>query len=176
MHADPKRRKEKEVEEKGREIERERKKRVKLTSSLEMLVSFFGTITPLLAPHGTIIVTLFESEPYTLWNIRDLARHSGLEVQTSFRFQADAYPGYSHARTLGNIEGGGGWKGESRAARTYVFQSKERKEAAPEAWEKKAKEGMSVVQKRREMKVEARKAEREKRKREDEESSDEDEG
>lgn len=138
-----------------------------------MLVSFFNTVTPLLAPDGTIIITLFESEPYTLWNIRDLARHSGLEVQLSFKFQADAYPGYSHARTLGNIEGGGGWKGEDRAARTYVFQSKEKKEAVPEAWEKKAKEGMSVVQKRRELKLEAKKVDKEKRKREEDESSDE---
>ncbi|TIA42660.1 hypothetical protein D6C78_00879 [Aureobasidium pullulans] len=83
-----------------------------------------GAVTPLLAPHGTVIVTLFEGEPYTLWNIRDLARHSGLEVQRSFRFQAEAYPGYSHARTLGNIEGGGGWKGEERPSRSYVFQHK----------------------------------------------------
>ncbi|KAI4726815.1 hypothetical protein E4T49_05495 [Aureobasidium sp. EXF-10728] len=90
----------------------------------EMLVSFFKAVAPLLAPHGTVIVTLFEGEPYTLWNIRDLARHSGLEVQRSFRFQADAYPGYAHARTLGNIEGGGGWKGEERPSRSYVFQHK----------------------------------------------------
>ncbi|KAI5209338.1 hypothetical protein E4T38_02421 [Aureobasidium subglaciale] len=90
----------------------------------EMLVSFFGAVTPLLAPHGTVIVTLFEGEPYTLWNIRDLGRHAGLEVQRSFRFQADAYPGYAHARTLGNIEGGGGWKGEERLSRSYVFQIK----------------------------------------------------
>jgi len=89
-----------------------------------MLVSFFKAASPLLAPEGTIIVTLFEGEPYTLWNIRDLARHSGLEVQRSFKFQADAYPGYAHARTLGNIEGGGGWKGEERPARSYVFQRK----------------------------------------------------
>lgn len=89
-----------------------------------MLVDFFRSASPLLAPAGTIIVTLFEGEPYTLWNIRDLARHSGLEVQTSFRFQSEAYPGYSHARTLGNIEGGGGWKGEERAARSYIFQRK----------------------------------------------------
>lgn len=95
-----------------------------LIMGAEMLVSFFKAVTPLLAPHGTVIVTLFEGEPYTLWNIRDLARHSGLEVQRSFRFQAEAYPGYSHARTLGNIEGGGGWKGEERPSRSYVFQHK----------------------------------------------------
>ena len=91
---------------------------------VEMLVTFFKTTAPLLASDGTIIVTLFEGEPYTLWNIRDLARHSGLEVQRSFKFQADAYPGYSHARTLGNIEGGGGWKGEDRLSRSYIFQAK----------------------------------------------------
>ena len=89
-----------------------------------MLVSFFRSAKPLLSPTGTIIVTLFEGEPYTLWNIRDLARHTGLEVQQSFKFRAEAYPGYSHARTLGNIDGGGGWKGEDRQARSYVFQVK----------------------------------------------------
>lgn len=90
----------------------------------ELLVKFFTSAIPLLEPSGTIIVTLFEGEPYTLWNIRDLARHTGLEVQRSFKFQPSAYPGYSHARTLGNIDGGGGWKGESRESRSYVFQKK----------------------------------------------------
>ncbi|KAF7188985.1 25S rRNA (uridine-N(3))-methyltransferase [Pseudocercospora fuligena] len=95
----------------------------------ELLVNFFKAAINLLAASGTIVVTLFEAEPYTLWNIRDLARHSGLEVQRSFKFLADAYPGYSHARTLGNIEGGGGWKGEDREARSYVFQKKGEKGA-----------------------------------------------
>jgi 25S rRNA (uracil2634-N3)-methyltransferase len=90
----------------------------------ELLVSFFKAAIPVLSEHGTIVVTLFEGEPYTLWNIRDLARHSGLEVQRSFKFVAEAYPGYSHARTLGNINGGGGWKGEDRDARSYIFQKK----------------------------------------------------
>ncbi len=80
-------------------------------------------------PGSSIIVTLFEGEPYTLWNIRDLARHSGLEVKQSFRFQASAYPGYKHARTLGVVKGkngevGGGWKGEERAARSFEFVRK----------------------------------------------------
>ncbi|KAJ9643097.1 hypothetical protein H2199_004620 [Coniosporium tulheliwenetii] len=91
----------------------------------ELLVAFFRAALPLLVPDGTIIVTLFEGEPYTLWNIRDLARHVGLRVGRSFRFSADAYPGYKHARTLGNIEGDGGWKGEERPARTYVFEKAE---------------------------------------------------
>ncbi|KAH8815585.1 hypothetical protein F5884DRAFT_183250 [Xylogone sp. PMI_703] len=104
----------------------------------ELLVSFFTRAIPSLRPCPTppttappsIIVTLFTNPPYTLWNIRDLARHSGLAVQTSFRFQAAAYPGYRHARTLGVVkskkgEGEGGWKGEERDARSYVFVRKE---------------------------------------------------
>ncbi|EOD47838.1 putative protein of unknown function DUF2431 protein [Neofusicoccum parvum UCRNP2] len=51
----------------------------------ELLVSFFTAALPLLSPtanpdsavspNPTIVVTLFEGEPYTLWNVRDLARH-----------------------------------------------------------------------------------------------------
>lgn len=85
---------------------------------------------------GQIIVTIFEGEPYTLWNIKDLARHAGLVVVTSFKFPWKSYPGYSHARTLGIVESGGGkagdedeskrggWKGEDREARSYVFEVK----------------------------------------------------
>ncbi|KAL8667606.1 MAG: hypothetical protein Q9202_000461 [Teloschistes flavicans] len=91
----------------------------------ELLVNFFNAATPLLAPAGTVVVTIFEGEPYSLWNIRDLARHVGLKVGRSFKFQSEAYPGYKHARTLGNIEGGVGWKGEDRDARTYIFEIKD---------------------------------------------------
>lgn len=96
----------------------------------ELLVEFFKRALLSLAPGGTVIVTLFEGEPYTLWNVRDLARHSGLQVERSFRFQASAYPGYHHARTLGVVKNkqgdvGGGWKGEDRAARSYVFVRKD---------------------------------------------------
>ncbi|KAI2612613.1 uncharacterized protein GGS25DRAFT_126607 [Hypoxylon fragiforme] len=97
----------------------------------ELLVEFFKRAMLSLAPGGSIIVTLFEGEPYTLWNIRDLARHMGLLVERSFRFQASAYPGYHHARTLGvvrskkNGEVGGGWKGEDRPARSYVLIQKD---------------------------------------------------
>ncbi|PNY23142.1 25S rRNA (Uridine-N(3))-methyltransferase [Tolypocladium capitatum] len=92
-----------------------------------LLVSFFARALPALAPRGSLVVTLFEGEPYTLWNVRDLARHAGLAVERSFRFQPAAYPGYRHARTCGVVrnrkgEVGGGWKGEDRAARSYVFR------------------------------------------------------
>ncbi|KAF7592608.1 hypothetical protein BBP40_012695 [Aspergillus hancockii] len=78
---------------------------------------------------GQILVSLFEGEPYTLWNIKDLARHVGLKVVTSFRFPWVSYKGYSHARTLGEVEGKhggrGGWRGENREARMYVFELRE---------------------------------------------------
>jgi len=82
---------------------------------------------PFLRPGGKVIVTLFEGAPYTLWNVRDLARHTGLKVVESFKFSFADYPGYSHVRTLGTIEGGGGWKGEEREARMYVFEKVEAK-------------------------------------------------
>ncbi|KAJ1335544.1 25S rRNA (uracil2634-N3)-methyltransferase [Microdochium nivale] len=100
----------------------------------EMLVGFFKSAIPSLASGSgaAIVVTLFESEPYTLWNIRDLARHCGLQVQRSFRFQASAYPGYHHARTLGVVRNkqtgevaDSAWKGEDRPARSYVFVRKD---------------------------------------------------
>lgn len=84
---------------------------------------------------GRILVTLFEGEPYTLWNIRDLVRHCGLQVIESFKFDWPAYPGYQHARTIGDITSGkdrsaegnrkGSWRGEERDARCYVIALKD---------------------------------------------------
>ncbi len=106
----------------------------------ELLVGFFKSAMPLLAPGGAVVVTVFEGEPYQLWNVRDLARHVGLKVGRSFGFQAGAYPGYKHARTLGNIEGGGGWKGEDRPARTYIFEIKDEGDARPQKSKRKREE------------------------------------
>lgn len=71
---------------------------------------------------GRIVVSLFEGAPYTLWNVRDLARHAGLKVVESFALDWAQYPAYKHVRTLGALEGGGAWKGEEREARMYVFE------------------------------------------------------
>lgn len=100
-------------------------------SQTELLVNFFKAAIPSLAPRGSIIVTLFDGMPYSLWNIRDLARHSGLAVERSFKFQAQAYPGYKHARTIGVVktkdgeEAESAWKGEERPSRSFVFMRKE---------------------------------------------------
>ncbi|KAL8420185.1 hypothetical protein RB594_003097 [Gaeumannomyces avenae] len=120
----------------------------------ELLVDFFGSASArrCLAPGGAIVVTLFEAEPYTLWNVRDLARHSGLQVERSFAFSAGAYPGYRHARTLGVVRSAGGkggvssaaWRGEDRAARSYVFYRKGEvppPPPAPKGGRKKRKRG-----------------------------------
>ncbi|KAF2012762.1 hypothetical protein BU24DRAFT_443108 [Aaosphaeria arxii CBS 175.79] len=88
---------------------------------------------------GKVVVTLFEGEPYTLWNIRDLARHCGLKVVESWRFDWAQYPGYGHVRTLGAIEGGGGWKGEEREARMFVFEKVEIEDSEDEGRRKKRK-------------------------------------
>ena len=88
----------------------------------ELLLGFFKAAVSLLAPTGTVVVTIFEGEPYKTWDLKGLAKDAGLKTQRSFRFQSRAYPGYKHARTLGNIEGGRGWKGEDRPARTYVLE------------------------------------------------------
>ncbi|KAJ5169143.1 uncharacterized protein N7482_004737 [Penicillium canariense] len=89
---------------------------------------------------GQILVSLFDGEPYTLWNIKDLARHAGLQVVTSFKFPWAEYQGYSHARTLGEVEGKdggrGGWRGEDRLARMYVFEVRQE---APRAGKKNKK-------------------------------------
>ncbi|OAL51411.1 hypothetical protein IQ07DRAFT_673298 [Pyrenochaeta sp. DS3sAY3a] len=69
---------------------------------------------------GRIVVTLFEGEPYSLWNVRDLARHCGLRVVESWKFEWGEYEGYAHVRTLGSVETG--WQGEEREARMYVFE------------------------------------------------------
>jgi len=88
----------------------------------QLLAGFFKSARSLLKPvTGSVLVTLFEGFPYELWNIRGLAKEAGLATRVSFGFESEMYPGYAHVRTLGNIEGGGGWKGEDRTARMYMF-------------------------------------------------------
>ncbi|PUU80513.1 hypothetical protein B9Z19DRAFT_1171382 [Tuber borchii] len=87
----------------------------------QLLQSFFTSVKPLLSPRGVIVVTLFEGKQYDLWDIKGLAKAAGLQTRTSFKFAFEDYPGYAHSRTLGNVSSGG-WKGEERNARTFVFE------------------------------------------------------
>jgi 25S rRNA (uracil2634-N3)-methyltransferase len=121
----------------------------------QLIQGFFAAATPFLVAHdnplrqrppspdesdrpnqdmapGQILVTLFAGEAYTDWNIRDIARSQGLRVVESFRFPWEAYPGYRHARTGGEVKTGrdrsdegkrrGAWRGEEREARCFVFE------------------------------------------------------
>jgi 25S rRNA (uracil2634-N3)-methyltransferase len=113
----------------------------------ELVVDFFRrSLTHCLAPGGSIVVTLFESEPYTLWNIRDLGRHVGLQVERSFSFRAAAYPGYRHARTLGVLKNrrgevtDGAWSGNERPARSYVFVRRQEVSKSQSRAKRKAKD------------------------------------
>ena len=102
----------------------------------ELLLGFFNAAVPLLAPMGIIVVTTFEGLPYETWDLKGLAKDAGLKSQRSFRFESQWYPGYKHARTLGNIEGGRGWKGEERSARTYLLELKDEKKLKGERGER----------------------------------------
>ena len=138
-------------------------------SNQQLLVGFFDAAKALLCsidrplknpeqdendqilPKGQILVTLFEGEPYTLWNIRDLARHCGLQMVESFKFPWSAYPGYKHARTIGDITDGkdrndegkrkGAWRGEERDARCFVMEIKDEDGAARQPDAKKRRRG-----------------------------------
>lgn len=91
-------------------------------SNQELVVKFLEGAQRVSAPSAAIVVTIFEGQPYELWGLRNLARHVGLIVERSMRFEKDRYPGYHHARTLGNVETG--WKGEDREARMYIFKKR----------------------------------------------------
>lgn len=68
-------------------------------------------------------VTIKMGKPYDLWRVPFLARSCGLELKTSWLFNADHFPGYEHRRTLGFKAGlSVGGNEEIRAgARTYSF-------------------------------------------------------
>lgn len=64
------------------------------------------------AKEGTILVTLKDSLPYTLWDVPKLATrppksssNPRYRLLRSFAFHPDLYPGYSHRRTIGWREG-----------------------------------------------------------------------
>ena len=70
---------------------------------------------------GTLLVTLLDQAPYTLWALRQLATRPPASIPNaraadrgpqpryallrSFQFVPEAYPGYAHRRTLGFKEG-----------------------------------------------------------------------
>lgn len=55
---------------------------------------------------GEIHITIKTCKPYDLWDVKSLAKSTGvLAVKSSFRFLPEDFPGYEHRRTLGFKEG-----------------------------------------------------------------------
>lgn len=101
------------------------------------VLSTSTTFTPPSKP-GTLLFTLLDQAPYSLWSLRALAirpphlcpgtklPQPKYKLLRSFRFNPETYPGYAHRRTLGFKEGVSksgneeilGRKGE---ARTWEF-------------------------------------------------------
>ncbi|KAK9387940.1 hypothetical protein V1515DRAFT_585819 [Lipomyces mesembrius] len=86
----------------------------------ELLDGFFKSVTSILKPSGTVVVTLFDGLPYSLWNLKELAKKSGFETVRSGKFVWEYYEGYKHRKTSGM--GDTTKKSQERDARTYIFQ------------------------------------------------------
>ncbi|KAK9433030.1 hypothetical protein V1505DRAFT_364229 [Lipomyces doorenjongii] len=86
----------------------------------ELLDGFFKSVTSILKTSGTVVVTLFDGLPYSLWNLKDLAKESGFETVRSGKFVWEYYEGYKHRKTSGM--GDTTKKSQERDARTYIFQ------------------------------------------------------
>lgn len=74
----------------------------------------------LLAEDGAVIVSIFDGLPYSLWDLRRLARENGFSVRRSGSFEWDIFPGYTHRLTGGR--GDTTKQASSRNAKIYVFE------------------------------------------------------
>ncbi|KAK9376836.1 uncharacterized protein V1513DRAFT_374578 [Lipomyces chichibuensis] len=86
----------------------------------ELLDGFFKSVPSILKPSGTVVVTLFDGLPYSLWNLKELAKKSGFETVRSGKFVWEYYEGYKHRKTSGM--GDTTKKSQERDARTYIFR------------------------------------------------------
>ncbi|OLL25103.1 25S rRNA (uridine-N(3))-methyltransferase [Neolecta irregularis DAH-3] len=91
-----------------------------IRANQEMLLAFFQSLQTLLSGQGTVVISLADTLPYTLWNIKSLARNTGLRLRTSRKFDGSMYPGYAHQCTIGERKHS--WKGEERSARMWIFE------------------------------------------------------
>ncbi|KAK9370234.1 hypothetical protein V1509DRAFT_617158 [Lipomyces kononenkoae] len=86
----------------------------------ELLHGFFQSVSSVISPSGRVVVTLFDGLPYSLWNLKELAKASGFDTVRSGKFVWEHYEGYKHRRTSGMGETTK--KAQERDARTYIFQ------------------------------------------------------
>ena len=73
-----------------------------------LLRGFFRSAMPMLRPGGEINITLKKGKPYDLWNLKGLGAKltlGSMKYETALHFDVDAYPGYTHRRTIGFKEG-----------------------------------------------------------------------
>ncbi|KAF8468861.1 hypothetical protein BDZ91DRAFT_721264 [Kalaharituber pfeilii] len=116
----------------------------------ELLLNFFHSARKVLEPkEGVVTMGTFVGKPYEEWGIRALAKAAGFRVRRSGKFEWGGFPGYGYERTLGNVIAGGkkgkgkkgglrtgggegaecgvgevrgGWSGEKREARMWIFE------------------------------------------------------
>lgn len=91
-----------------------------------MLLGFLESAKQLLTTSGEIHVTLKTGEPYDSWNVKKLAKTSGLFCKTTLPFDPNMYSGYSHRRTLGYLDGLSAENNEEikgKECKTYVFST-----------------------------------------------------
>ncbi|EGF76846.1 hypothetical protein BATDEDRAFT_5132, partial [Batrachochytrium dendrobatidis JAM81] len=74
---------------------------------------------------GVIYITVKTGMPYDLWDVKGLAKaNGGMSCLRSFVFHPEAFPGYSHRRTIGFSEGLSTDDNSEilkRPSRTYAF-------------------------------------------------------
>lgn len=84
----------------------------------------------LLSNSGKIVVSLFDGLPYSLWDIKGLARKCGLSTVASHKFEWSSFPGYKHRLTGG--QGDTTQQYDKRGARFYVFEKTDREKVEME--------------------------------------------
>jgi 25S rRNA (uracil2634-N3)-methyltransferase len=95
-----------------------------IAANQQLLSAFFSSAGSVMATESQIHVTIKQVEPYTLWRVKELAAENGLVCSRSFEFCPTLYPGYSHRRTLGFVEGVSSEKNEEligKNCRTFCF-------------------------------------------------------
>lgn len=91
-----------------------------------LLLGFFRSALPLLAPGGEVLLTLKLGLPYSLWQAPRLAHAAAggaLALRTAAVFDAQAFPGYAHRRTRGDEFSEPTEEALQAGARTYIWRA-----------------------------------------------------
>lgn len=111
----------------------------------KLIDAFFKASRPLMRPKtGSIVVSLFDGLPYSLWNLKLLAKSHGLSVRRSGKFDWAAFPGYYHRLTAGR--GDTTKQAGDRAAKFFVFEAFEYSNRSSVADQRKKKQKEHQIQ------------------------------